>query len=68
MVSFCNASLDIKQSADGTQVVPGLIDVPIYDIDGAWEILRAGARNRSVAATNANELINVPIHLVKRLA
>ena len=46
MVSFCNASLDIKQSADGTQAVPGLIDVPIYDIDGAWEILRAGARNR----------------------
>ena len=36
--------------------MPGLIDVPIYDRDGAWEILRAGARNRSVAATNANEL------------
>ncbi|KAG2619472.1 hypothetical protein PVAP13_3NG076600 [Panicum virgatum] len=48
--------LDVKQSADGTQEVPGLIEAPVYNIDGVWEKLKFGARNRSVGSTNANEL------------
>lgn len=48
--------LDIKQTADGTQEVAGLIEAPIYTIDGVWEKLKVGAKNRSVGATSANEL------------
>jgi hypothetical protein len=29
---------------------------PIYTIDGVWEKLKIGARNRSVGSTNVNEL------------
>ncbi|PAN19672.1 hypothetical protein PAHAL_3G289500 [Panicum hallii] len=48
--------LDVKKSADGTQEVPGLVEAPVYNIDGVWEKLKFGARNRSVGSTNANEL------------
>uniref|UniRef100_A0A0D9WG84 Kinesin-like protein n=1 Tax=Leersia perrieri TaxID=77586 RepID=A0A0D9WG84_9ORYZ len=48
--------LDVKQTADGTQEVLGLIEAPIYTIDGVWEKLRVGSKNRSVGTTNANEL------------
>ncbi|CAN6346931.1 unnamed protein product [Urochloa humidicola] len=57
--------LDIKQSADGTQEVPGLIEAPIYNIDGVWEKLKFGARNRSVGSTNANELSSRSHSLVR---
>ncbi|CAN6337690.1 unnamed protein product [Urochloa humidicola] len=57
--------LDIKQSADGIQEVPGLIEAPIYNIDGVWEKLKLGARNRSVGSTNANELSSRSHSLVR---
>jgi kinesin family protein C2/C3 len=56
MVSCCIPRLDVKKSADGTQEVPGLVEAPVYNIDGVWEKLKFGARNRSVGSTNANEL------------
>lgn len=52
----CVPRLDVKQSAEGTQEVSGLVEAPIYNIDGVWEKLKFGAQNRSVGATNANEL------------
>ncbi|KAG8085489.1 hypothetical protein GUJ93_ZPchr0010g8041 [Zizania palustris] len=57
--------LDIKQTVDGTQEVVGLIEAPIYTIDGVWEKLKVGARNRSVGATNANELSSRSHSLVR---
>ncbi|KAL5203150.1 hypothetical protein ABZP36_014102 [Zizania latifolia] len=57
--------LDTKQSADGTQEVVGLIEDPIYTIEGVWEKLKVGARNRSVGATNANELSSRSHSLVR---
>ncbi|WVZ98429.1 hypothetical protein U9M48_043875 [Paspalum notatum var. saurae] len=57
--------LDIKQSADGTQEIPGLVDAPVYNIDGVWEKLKFGARNRSVGSTNANELSSRSHSLVR---
>ncbi|KAF6984610.1 hypothetical protein CFC21_002589 [Triticum aestivum] len=57
--------LDIKQSADGAQEVPGLVEAPISTIDGVWEKLEAGARNRSVGSTSVNELSSRSHSLVR---
>nr|ACG43046.1 kinesin-4 [Zea mays] len=57
--------LDIKQNADGTQEVHGLVEAPIYNIDGVWEKLKFGAQNRSVGSTNANELSSRSHSLVR---
>ncbi|KAF6990078.1 hypothetical protein CFC21_007327 [Triticum aestivum] len=57
--------LDIKQSADGAQEVPGLVEAPISTIDGVWEKLKAGARNRSVGSTSVNELSSRSHSLVR---
>ncbi|MFS7946129.1 putative minus-end-directed kinesin ATPase [Helianthus anomalus] len=48
--------LEIKQSAEGTQEVPGLSQVPVHKTDEVWELLKSGSRVRSVGSTNANEL------------
>ncbi|KAK1440499.1 hypothetical protein QVD17_06327 [Tagetes erecta] len=48
--------LEVKQSAEGTQEVPGLSEVPVYKTDEVWELLKSGSRARSVGSTNANEL------------
>ncbi|KAL7589651.1 hypothetical protein Lser_V15G37591 [Lactuca serriola] len=48
--------LEIKQSAEGTQKVPGLSEVPVYKTYEVWELLKSGSRVRSVGSTNANEL------------
>ncbi|KAF3336908.1 kinesin-related protein 2-like protein [Carex littledalei] len=48
--------LEIKQSADGTHEVPGLVEPEVCTTDEVWKILRTGARNRSVGSTAANEL------------
>lgn len=48
--------LEIKQSAEGTQEVPGLSEVAVFKTDEVWEILKSGSRVRSVGSTNANEL------------
>ncbi|XP_047316824.1 kinesin-like protein KIN-14S [Impatiens glandulifera] len=48
--------LDIKQSSDGTQEVPGLVEARVHSIDEIWELLKTGSRARSVGSTNANEL------------
>ncbi|XP_038976129.1 LOW QUALITY PROTEIN: kinesin-like protein KIN-14J, partial [Phoenix dactylifera] len=48
--------LEIKQVAAGIQDVPGLVEAQICSIDEVWEMLKTGARNRSVGSTNANKL------------
>lgn len=48
--------MEIKQAADGTQEVPRLVEAQVHSIDEVWEMLKIGARNRSVGSTNANEL------------
>ncbi|KAL4556329.1 hypothetical protein LXL04_038977 [Taraxacum kok-saghyz] len=48
--------LEIKQSAEGTQEVPGLAEVAVSKTDEVWELLKNGSRVRSVGSTNANEL------------
>ncbi|KAL1546037.1 kinesin-like protein KIN-14S [Salvia divinorum] len=47
--------LDIKQSAEGTQEVPGLVEARVYDTEGVWSLLKSGSQVRSVGSTNANE-------------
>ncbi|KAH6762555.1 P-loop containing nucleoside triphosphate hydrolases superfamily protein, partial [Perilla frutescens var. hirtella] len=47
--------LDIKQSAEGTQEVPGLVEARVYDTDEVWNLLKLGSQVRSVGSTNANE-------------
>lgn len=48
--------LEIKQAAEGTQEVPGLVEARVYGTDDVWELLKSGSRVRSVGSTNANEL------------
>ncbi|KAG8648263.1 hypothetical protein MANES_09G167000v8 [Manihot esculenta] len=48
--------LEIKQAAEGTQEVPGLIEARVYGIEEAWGLLKSGSRARSVGSTSANEL------------
>ncbi|KAK8633254.1 hypothetical protein V6N13_014102 [Hibiscus sabdariffa] len=48
--------LDIKQAADGTQEVPGVVEASVYSTEEVWELLKSGNRVRSVGATNANEV------------
>ncbi|XP_074311562.1 kinesin-like protein KIN-14S [Silene latifolia] len=48
--------LEIKQSPEGTQEVPGLIEARVYGTEEVWELLKTGSRVRSVGSTNANEL------------
>ncbi|KAL2254125.1 UNVERIFIED_CONTAM: Kinesin-like protein KIN-14S [Sesamum indicum] len=47
--------LEIKQSAEGTQEVPGLVEARVYGTDEVWGLLSLGSRVRSVGSTNANE-------------
>lgn len=48
--------LEIKQGAEGTQEVPGLVEARVYGTEEVWELLKSGSRVRSVGSTNANEL------------
>ncbi|KAL2345692.1 hypothetical protein Fmac_006977 [Flemingia macrophylla] len=48
--------LEIKQAADGTQEVPGLVEARVYGTEDVWEKLNSGNRVRSVGSTSANEL------------
>ncbi|WJX80128.1 hypothetical protein P8452_63167 [Trifolium repens] len=54
--SEATKKLEVKQAADGTQEVPGLVETRVYGADGVWEILKSGNRVRSVGSTSANEL------------
>lgn len=56
MLDICGHRLEIKQTADGTQDVPGLVEAPVNSVDEVWSMLKTGGRNRSVGSTNANEL------------
>ncbi|CAK8572440.1 unnamed protein product [Lathyrus sativus] len=47
--------LEIKQSAEGTQEVPGLVETQVHGTDDVWELLKTGNRVRSVGSTSANE-------------
>ncbi|KAF9606404.1 hypothetical protein IFM89_025093 [Coptis chinensis] len=48
--------LEIKQAAEGTQEIPGLVEECVCSTDEVWELLKTGSRNRAVGSTNANEL------------
>uniref|UniRef100_A0A166GS57 Kinesin-like protein n=1 Tax=Daucus carota subsp. sativus TaxID=79200 RepID=A0A166GS57_DAUCS len=48
--------LEVKQSAEGTQEVPGLVEACVHGTSEVWELLKSGSRVRSVGSTNANEL------------
>ncbi|KAJ0079241.1 hypothetical protein Patl1_22637 [Pistacia atlantica] len=48
--------LEIKHAAEGTQEVPGLTEARVYTTEEVWELLKSGAKARSVGSTNANEL------------
>lgn len=52
---LCKCRLEIKQSAEGTQEVPGLVEARVYGTDEVWNLLKLGSQVRSVGATNANE-------------
>ena len=53
---LCGSRLEIKQAAEGTQEVPGLVEARVHGTDEVWELLKSGSRVRSVGSTNANEL------------
>lgn len=53
---LCGLRLEIKQAAEGTQEVPGLVEARVYGTNEVWELLKSGSRIRSVGSTNANEL------------
>ncbi|KAG8363814.1 hypothetical protein BUALT_Bualt19G0061400 [Buddleja alternifolia] len=48
--------LEIKQSAEGTQEVPGLVEAQVHSTNEVWGLLTSGSQVRSVGSTNANEL------------
>ncbi|XP_030545551.1 kinesin-like protein KIN-14S [Rhodamnia argentea] len=48
--------LEIKQAAEGTQEVPGLVESRVFGTEEVWELLKSGSRVRSVGSTSANEL------------
>ncbi|KAM0994916.1 hypothetical protein EV2_010702 [Malus domestica] len=47
--------LEIKQCADGTLDVPGLVEERVYGFEEMWELLKSGSQARSVGSTSANE-------------
>jgi kinesin family protein C2/C3 len=48
--------LEIKQTAEGTQEVPGLVETRVTGTEDVWDLLNSGSRARSVGSTRANEL------------
>ncbi|XP_051144297.1 kinesin-like protein KIN-14S isoform X2 [Andrographis paniculata] len=48
--------LEIKQSAEGTQEVPGLVEARVHNTEEVWRLLKSGSQARSVGSTTANEL------------
>ncbi|XP_048629358.1 kinesin-like protein KIN-14S [Brassica napus] len=47
--------LEVKQSAEGTQEVPGLVEAQVFNTDEVWDLLKRGYCVRSVGSTAANE-------------
>ncbi|KAL8159504.1 hypothetical protein V2J09_001041 [Rumex salicifolius] len=47
--------LEIKQSADGTQEVPGLVEAQVYSTDEVWELLKTGNRASLLRVTVKGE-------------
>ncbi|VVB15256.1 unnamed protein product [Arabis nemorensis] len=47
--------LEVKQSAEGTQEVPGLVEAQVFNTDEVWDLLKRGYSVRSVGSTAANE-------------
>ncbi|KAI9393963.1 hypothetical protein POPTR_005G031500v4 [Populus trichocarpa] len=48
--------LEIKQTAEGTQEVPGLVETRVTGTEDVWDLLKSGSRARSLGSTSANEL------------
>lgn len=47
--------MEVKQSAEGTQEVPGLVEAQVFNTDEVWDLLKRGYSVRSVGSTAANE-------------
>ncbi|XP_024007327.1 kinesin-like protein KIN-14S [Eutrema salsugineum] len=47
--------LEVKQSAEGTQEVPGLVEAQVFNTEEVWDLLKRGYCVRSVGSTAANE-------------
>ncbi|KAL0692381.1 hypothetical protein Bca4012_059561 [Brassica carinata] len=47
--------LEVKQSAEGTQEVPGLVEAQVFKTEEVWDLLKRGYCVRSVGSTSANE-------------
>ncbi|KAK9093348.1 hypothetical protein Syun_028259 [Stephania yunnanensis] len=47
--------LEIRQVAEGTHHVPGLVEARVSSMSEAWEVLQTGSNARAVGSTNANE-------------
>ncbi|CAH8299677.1 unnamed protein product [Eruca vesicaria subsp. sativa] len=47
--------LEVKQSAEGAQEVPGLVEAQVFNTDEVWDLLKRGYCVRSVGSTAANE-------------
>ncbi|CAN8255730.1 unnamed protein product [Cochlearia groenlandica] len=48
-------TLEVKQSAEGTQEVPGLVEAQVFNTGDVWDLLKKGYGVRSVGSTAANE-------------
>ncbi|PIA30760.1 hypothetical protein AQUCO_05400098v1 [Aquilegia coerulea] len=53
--SQSSKKLEIKQAAEGTQEIPGLVEARVHNTNEVWELLKTGTQNRAVGSTNANE-------------
>ncbi|CAN8258527.1 unnamed protein product [Cochlearia groenlandica] len=47
--------LEVKQSAEGTQEVPGLVEAQVFDTGEVWDLLKRGYGVRSMGSTAAIE-------------
>ncbi|GLU20244.1 hypothetical protein SLE2022_364540 [Rubroshorea leprosula] len=47
--------LEIKQSAEGSHHVPGLVEARLDNIKEVWSVLQAGSNARAVGSNNVNE-------------
>lgn len=47
--------LDIRQVAEGSHYVPGIVEAEVKNVGQVWEVLQAGSQARAVGSNNVNE-------------
>ena len=53
---FANVGrLEIKQTAEGSHHVPGVVEAKVDNIKDVWSVLQAGSNARAVGSNNVNE-------------